>query len=191
MKKQIAILTAVVSLALSAAAQQEAASTAIRPGNATTALLGTTTNAMPAAVLLPAAAGLGSPQPLPAAEALAPVMVPSPMIIAQPAPIPEKPTHSFIDKRNLAVFSALAAARTMDMISTWQFRRHGLNEGELSNAFVDNKPAFVAFSGSLVAGQIAASYFFHRVGWHKAERISAMIHTGVVTESVIHNYRLH
>jgi len=78
----------------------------------------------------------------------------------------------------------------MDPISTWQFRRHGLNESELSNGFVDNKPLFATYSASLVAGQISTSYVFHRLGWHKVERLSAIIHTAVVTEAVAHNYRI-
>ena len=101
-----------------------------------------------------------------------------------------KPVHNFFDRENLAIFTALAASRGMDMVSTWQFRRHGLHEGQLSDAFVDNKPLFTSYSFSLVAGQVATSYFFHRMGWHKLERITAIVHTGAVTESVIHNYHI-
>jgi hypothetical protein len=95
-----------------------------------------------------------------------------------------------LDKTNLGIFASVAAARAMDMVSTWQFRRHGLNEAELSNGFVDNKPLFATYSASLVAGQVSTSYVFHRLGWHKMERFSALVHTGVVTEAVIHNYRI-
>jgi len=98
--------------------------------------------------------------------------------------------HPFLDKPNLGIFAALTAGHAMDMGSTWQFRRHGLNEGELSNAFVDNKPLFTTYSAALVAGQISASYMFHRLGWHRLERATAVMHTGAVTEAVIHNYRI-
>jgi len=139
-----------------------------------------TTSALPAtnSVVLP-----GAFAPI---IAIAPstVIAPSPSLTAGPE------NHPFLDKTNLALFAAVAAGRTMDLISTWQFRRHGLNEGELTNAFVDNKPLFATYSASLVAGQISASYVFHRLGWHRVERLGAIIHTGIVTEAVIHNYRI-
>jgi hypothetical protein len=123
--------------------------------------------------------------------AFAPIIAVAPVTTGTSSPVPGGPEkHPFLDKYNLAIFLSVAAARTMDPISTWQFRRHGLNESELSNAFVDNKPLFATYSASLVAGQISTSYVFHRLGWHKVERISALIHTAVVTEAVVHNYRI-
>jgi hypothetical protein len=148
----------------------------------------TLASVMPA--VIPASAGLGSPQPLLSPGPMMPI-APGPAIAPKPAPFPQsRASHSFLDKENLAIFAALAASRSMDMVSTWQFRRHGLHEGQLSDSFVDNKPLFVSYSGSLVAGQVATSYFFHRMGWHKLERITAMVHTGVVAEAVVHNYRI-
>jgi hypothetical protein len=174
------ILLAAVSLGLSAAAQQDAAPKTIANVLAPIAL--------PAAVV-PAAP---SAQPVAAPEPMAPLAPGISAIVANPAPPPEiQETHRFMDRKNLIIFSALATARMMDPISTWHFRSMGLHEGQLSDSFVDNKPLFVAYSSSLVAGQIATSYLFHRLGWHKAERISALVHTGVVSEAVIHNYRLH
>ena len=180
MRKLMLVLLAAVSLGLSAAAQQDAAPKTIANVLAPMAL--------PAAVV-PAAP---SPQPVAAPEPMAPMAPGISAIIANPAPPAEAAVpHKFMDRKNLIIFSALAGARMMDPISTWHFRSKGLHEGQLSDSFVDNKPLFVAYSGSLVAGQIATSYLFHRLGWHKAERISAMVHTGVVSEAVVHNYRLH
>jgi len=123
--------------------------------------------------------------------AFAPIIAVALATQVAPYPSPEGPAkHPFLDKTNFAIFASVAAARAMDMFSTWQFRRHGLNESELSNGFVDNKPLFATYSASLVAGQISTSYVFHRLGWHKMERLSALIHTGVVTEAVVHNYRI-
>jgi hypothetical protein len=122
---------------------------------------------------------------------LTPIIAVAPSAILAPNPAPEGAAkHSFLDKTNLGIFAAVAAARVMDPISTWQFRRHGLHESQLTDGFVDNKPLFAAYSASLVAGQVATSYMFHRLGWHKMERISAIIHTAVVTEAVVHNYRI-
>ena len=135
---------------------------------------------------LSAASSVASP------GAFAPIIAiaPSTVVASSPSPAAGPENHPFLDKTNLALFASVAAGRTMDLISTWQFRRHGLNEGELSNGFVDNKPLFATYSASLVAGQISASYVFHRLGWHRVERLGTIIHTGVVTEAVIHNYRI-
>jgi hypothetical protein len=131
----------------------------------------------------PVAGGLWSPGMM--VPVIAPATAPAPSLSPE---LPGK--HPFLDKANLAIFASVAAGRTMDLVSTWQFRRHGLHEGELSDAFVDNKPLFATYSASLVAGQISTSYIFHRLGWHKLERATAIIHTAVVTEAVIHNYRI-
>ncbi len=122
--------------------------------------------------------------------AFAPIVAIAPATRVTPPALADADRHPFLDKANLAIFASVAAGRAMDLISTWQFRRHGLHEGELTDGFVDNKPLFATYSASLVAGQISASYMFHRMGWHKLERISAIIHTGVVTEAVVHNYRI-
>ena len=122
--------------------------------------------------------------------AFAPIVAIAPATRVAPPALAGVDKHPFLDKANWAIFASLAAARAMDPVSTWQFRRHGLHESQLTDGFVDNKPLFATYSASLVAGQISASYMFHRMGWHKVERISAIIHTGVVTEAVVHNYRI-
>jgi hypothetical protein len=122
--------------------------------------------------------------------AFAPIVAIAPATRVAPPALAGADRHPFLDKANLAIFASVAAGRTMDLFSTWQFRRHGLHEAQLTDGFVDNKPLFATYSASLVAGQISASYMFHRMGWHKVERISAIIHTGVVTEAVVHNYRI-
>lgn len=187
------VLVVVVGLVWSAAAQ-DAAATGANTGAANkevrvgSPLVAEKAQADLVPASWPAPPGLGSPQPLLGPAAPMPI---TPMIAPRRAPLPaEKVTHRFFDKENLAIFAALAGARTLDMFSTWQFRRNGLHEGELSDGFVDNKPLFAAYSGSLVAGQIATCYVFHRMRWHKLERITALVHTGAVTEAVIHNYRL-
>jgi hypothetical protein len=122
--------------------------------------------------------------------AFVPIVAIAPATRVAPPALAGADRHPFLDKANLAIFASVAAGRTMDLFSTWQFRRHGLHEAQLTDGFVDNKPLFATYSASLVAGQISASYMFHRMGWHKVERISAIIHTGVVTEAVVHNYRI-
>ena len=152
-------------------------------------------NALPSSpIVLPvsgATSMLSATNSMASPGAFAPIVAVAPAARVAPSLAPEGPAkHPFLDKPNLVIFAAVIAARTMDPISTWQFRRHGLNESQLTNGFVDNKPLFATYSASLVAGQISTSYVLHRLGWHKAERLSAIIHTAVVTEAVAHNYRI-
>ena len=197
MRKTGVVLLAV--LALSCVASAGEAVTAKVPagisssGDSTSTLAGL--KALPSApVILPASDvtyGLAGTSTAASPGTMVPIIAVAPVTTVGPPLSPEPPgKHRFFDKPNLAIFASVAAARTMDMVSTWQFRRHGLQEGELTDGFVDNKPLFAAYSASLVAGQITASYMFHRLGWHRLERATATIHTAVVTEAVIHNYRI-
>jgi hypothetical protein len=193
MRKLVIVLLAVLGMSCIASAEDAvtAAPAAEASSSRNSVVVMAGLNALPSAPMpvssptstLSATNSMASP------GAFAPIVAIAPATrVASPAVGADK--HPFLDKANLAIFASLVAARTMDPISTWQFRRHGLHEAELSDAFVDNKPLFSTYSASLVAGQISASYMFHRMGWHKVERISAIIHTGVVTEAVVHNYRI-
>ena len=180
-KTVLVLLGAALAMSWVTSAEEPAASAA-RSAKDSTVIAGL--NALPSApVVLPVSSATSA---LPAVNsvmspALAPIIAVAPATPASTQTAPslslEMPgKHPFFDKSNLGIFAALAAGRTMDLISTWQFRRHGLNEGELTNAFVDNKPLFATYSASLVAGQISASYVFHRLGWHRVERL-AVDHT--------------
>ncbi len=101
-----------------------------------------------------------------------------------------KPEHRFFDRKNAALFGAVFAARTADMLTTWRFRSYGYNEVNLSNAFVDDKPAFAAYSLGAAGLNVGVAYGFHRLGWHKVERLISMVHIGYVTSTAVHNYVL-
>ena len=196
MRKSVIVLLAVLAMSCAASAQEAVTTTPAADASSsrdfTVFVAGL--NAMPSSpVVLPVsgtASTLSATNSMASSGAFAPIVAVAPATRVAPSAAEGPAKHPFLDKPNLAIFAALVAARTMDPISTWQFRRHGLNESELSNGFVDNKPLFATYSASLVAGQISTSYVFHRLGWHKVERLSALIHTAVVTEAVAHNYRI-
>ena len=98
--------------------------------------------------------------------------------------------HRFLGKENVVLFSSGIIVRTLDLHSTWRMRNHGFREGILPQSLVDNKPAFAAFSYGMVGANIAISYWFHKKGWHRAERILSMIHIGSVGYAVYGNYRI-
>jgi hypothetical protein len=102
----------------------------------------------------------------------------------------QKTIHRFFDKTNLALFAGVAAVRTLDFTSTEHFREQGNNEVLLTNNIVDNKALFASIEVGGVAASIGVSYWLHRAGHHKLERWVSIIHIGIGTIGVIHNYSL-
>ena len=103
---------------------------------------------------------------------------------------PQPLRHTFFDRQNVVLFAGVAAVRVLDLNSTWRFRSKGYNEGMLSNGFVDDKPAFVAFSLGMVGAHIAGCYLLHRTGHHRLEQMASYAHIGLVGRTVANNYRL-
>ena len=101
-----------------------------------------------------------------------------------------KPLHTkFWDRQNVVAFAALGGARALDLHSTWRFRARGVDEAQLSNGLVDNKPLFAAFSVGMVGSSILTSYILHRTGHHKLERISNYLNLTAVATTVAWNYK--
>lgn len=98
--------------------------------------------------------------------------------------------HHFLDRRNSFLFAAVIAGRAADVLTTWRFRDRGYREVVLSNSFVDNRPAFAAYSFGMAGANIAAAYGLHRLGWHKAERALSLVHISYMGALAIHNYTL-
>mgnify|MGYP001584244720 CR=1 FL=1 len=97
--------------------------------------------------------------------------------------------HRFFDQTNVILFSGVGAARALDYASTRHFRAHGRSEGFLNNDIVDNKPQFAAIEAAGTAASIGVAYLFHRIGQHKLERWTSLVHITVGTAGVIRNYR--
>lgn len=104
--------------------------------------------------------------------------------------VPRKATHRFLDRTNLLLFAGVAAVRTLDFTSTQHFRELGNNEVLLNNNIVDNKPLFATIEAAGTAASIGVSYWLHRTGHHKLERWVSIVHIGIGTFGVAHNYSL-
>lgn len=98
--------------------------------------------------------------------------------------------HRFWDRTNLELFAGVAAVRALDFASTRHFRARGVNEVFLSNAIVDNKPAFAAIEAAGTAASIAVSYWLHRKGHHRLERWVSVVHIGAAGVGDVRNYTL-
>ena len=102
---------------------------------------------------------------------------PSPMMNT---PLPESPSpHRFLDTRNRALFAMVAGFCAADFAVT---------RANLNNGGVELNPVTRVLSGSTTglavnfagetAGVVGLSYFFHRTGHHKLERITPLVNMG-------------
>lgn len=77
------------------------------------------------------------------------------------------PTHRFFDRKNLIGFSAMFAARSLDVHSTCRFLRRGYREA----VFPSQRCGTIAAGAFSASGMVVGvSYWFHRKGHHKLER---------------------
>lgn len=109
---------------------------------------------------------------------------------AKPPAEPPAATHRFWDQENDWLFAGVAVSRGLDYSSTLNFRRRGRQEALLTDAIVDNHPAFAAIEAGATAASVGASYLFHHYGHHKLERWTSIVHIGLATGGAIRNYSL-
>lgn len=114
---------------------------------------------------------------------------PSPL--ASFTPPQEPPQHKFWDGKNRLLFAGVAAFSAADFAVT----RANLNSGgqelnPVTRVFSGSTAGLaVNFAGETV-GVIGLSYFFHKIGHHKLERIVSVVNigssAGAVTYGMIH-----
>jgi hypothetical protein len=87
--------------------------------------------------------------------------------------------HKFWDNENRGLFVAVAALSTADFFATRANLQHGGRELDPLTRPLAGSTAGLAvnFAGE-TASMIAISYFFHRTGHHKLERISSLVNIG-------------
>jgi hypothetical protein len=132
---------------------------------------------------------VGAQQPRPAEPTRETQLPEAPQAAKQP-PAPPAGQHRFWDKQNAWLFAGVAASRALDFHSTGNMRRRGNNEILLTNAVVDNKPAFAAIEAAAAATSVGLSYLLHRKNHHKLERWVSRVHIGVATFGAVRNYCL-
>jgi hypothetical protein len=118
---------------------------------------------------------------------------PAPANSASPVDRPPKlprQTHHFWDKENAWLLAGVGASRALDYSSTLNFRRRGDNEVFLTNALVDNHPAFAAVEAGATGLSVGVSYLFHHYNHHKLERWTSIVHMSATTVGAVHNYCL-
>lgn len=113
-------------------------------------------------------------------------MAPQPIVIAaQPATLPEAPSHRFWDRENSVLFATSAAFSTADFFVTRANLQNGGQElNPITRVFGSTTTGLaVNFVGENVA-VIGISYMLHKTGHHKLERAVSMVNIGASTTAV-------
>ena len=108
-------------------------------------------------------------------------------IVMPAAPIPE---HRFWDRRNIVLFSTVAAFRGLDYASTRNMQARGREEILLPDDVVNNSAGFAGLEAAATMSSVGIAYLFHRSGHHRLERWVSVVHIGVTGFGVTRNYSL-
>jgi len=142
------------------------------------------------AVLALSAAGQAQQQValLHAPEAIEPVR---PVETFQPKPLPEAPSHRFWDRENSMLFAATVLTSAGDFVVT----KNNLSGG----GGQELNPVARVFSGSTAglalnfagetAGVTGVSYFFHKTGHHRLERLAPMVNMAASGYAIVYGMR--
>ena len=98
--------------------------------------------------------------------------------------------HSFLDRKNILLFSGVAVFRGLDYASTRNMQARGREEILLPDDVVNNSAAFAAVEAGGTLASVGISYILHRSGHHKLERWMSIGHIGVTAFGVARNYSL-
>lgn len=111
--------------------------------------------------------------------------------------IAQEPTakpHAFLDRTNLALFSADALVRSLDAQSTRMRLTDPCkcyHEDQLPPVIVQSTPRMVAYSLTVAAVVEGAAYLAHRTGHHRIERLIPLLDIAGDGSTVTKNYTLH
>ncbi len=106
-------------------------------------------------------------------------------------PLPTATSHRFWDRENRILFASVAAASTLDFAVTYSNLQAGGRElNPVTRLFTGNTATLALNFVGETAGVMGVSYFFHRTGHHKLERLTpildACVSGGAVTYGLTH-----
>jgi hypothetical protein len=97
----------------------------------------------------------------------------------QSAKLPEAPSHRFWDRENSVLFATTAAFSTADFFVTRNnLHNSGHELNPVTRLFTGSTTALAANFAGETAGVVGLSYFFHKTGHHKLERVVSMLSIG-------------
>ena len=105
-------------------------------------------------------------------------------MIVEPASRPQIPAHRFWDRTNVLLFSGISVFRGLDYASTRNMQARGREEILLPDDVVNNSAGFASLEAAASATSIGLSYWMHRTGHHKLERLVSMVNIGASAGAV-------
>jgi len=135
------------------------------------------------ALLLPTLCGQSFSQELalvvaPSPGIAPPVTMAPPLLVntLQPKVLTQEPEHKFWDRENKAFFAAVAVSSAADFAVTHSNLQAGGKElNPMTRVFAGSTAGLAAnFAGETV-GVVGLSYFFHKSGHHKLERMTSAV----------------
>lgn len=124
---------------------------------------------------------LARPQPAP--------VQPAPAVsAARPSVLFQEPYHKFWDRENRILFAGVAASSTADFAVTYSNLQNGGKELNPITRVFSGSTAGLAFNfAGETAGVIGLSYFFHKTGHHKLERMVSVASIGASSFAVAYD----
>jgi len=100
----------------------------------------------------------------------------APIRPVQPEILPEAPQHKFWGRENKILFASVAAGSAADFAVTYTNLSNGGRElNPMTRLFSGSTAGLAANFAGETAGVIGLSYFFHRTGHHKLERLTPLL----------------
>jgi hypothetical protein len=103
--------------------------------------------------------------------------------------LPDAPSqHNFWDGENLTLFAGVAASSAANFATTRANLQNGGKELDpVARIFGRSTAGLTAKFTSETAGVVGISYFFHRTGHHKLERLTSMINISASSIAVTYD----
>jgi len=100
-------------------------------------------------------------------------------------PQPSFESHKFLDRQNRILFVAVAAVNAADFAVTRANLQNGGHElNPMVRPFASSTPALAVNFAAETAGIVGLSYFFHKTGHHKFERLTSYVNIGASAGAV-------
>jgi hypothetical protein len=127
-----------------------------------------------AGALCPSALAQG---PLPDAPTPRPAIQPEPAVYVAPVRLGEQ--HKFWDSENRMLFAGVVASNIADFTVTYKNLQSGGRElNPVVRIFGRSAPGLALNFGGQAAGVMGFSYFLHKTGHHKMERMVSVVNIG-------------
>lgn len=129
-----------------------------------------------------------APEPMLATAMIEPA---SALVINNPQPVSAERPHAFWDAKNSALFAIVALTSTGDFIVTHDNLQSGGRElNPVVRVFGRSAPGLALNFGGETASVIGLSYFLHKTGHHKLERLLPLVNSamsvGCMTYGITH-----